>query len=55
MPLCEEAVGRHMWEVAVLQMAFDHEYVCSALLGVSALHLLSMNPADVSLKYVAYH
>ncbi|KAE9375646.1 hypothetical protein N431DRAFT_480913 [Stipitochalara longipes BDJ] len=38
-----------LWEVEIPQIAFSSELVLNALMGISALHLLSMNPQDRSL------
>ena len=38
-----------MWEVSIPQMAFSSPIVLDALLGVSALHLLALQPGDHSL------
>jgi hypothetical protein len=38
-----------MWEISIPQMAFSSPIVLDALLGISALHLLALQPGDHSL------
>ena len=40
---------RALWEVDVPQMAFSSDIVLNALLGLSALHLMALNPTDPTL------
>jgi hypothetical protein len=54
MPLCEELIGEQLWAITVPAIAFECQYVYSAILGISALHLLSLNPDDISLKTSTY-
>lgn len=42
-----------LWEVEIPQIAFSSELVLNALMGISALHLLSMNPQDHTLALVS--
>jgi len=37
------------WQIDIPQMAFSSEIVLNALLGISAFHLLCLNPSDTSL------
>lgn len=44
MPFCEEPVGLTMWSVNVPAVAYASESVYNGLLGITALHLLSLDP-----------
>lgn len=37
------------WEIEIPQVAFSNELVLNAMLGISAVHLLSLNPEDQTL------
>lgn len=43
-----------MWSDVIPNIAFGCQYVYSAILGVAALHLLSLNPQDVGVEAAAY-
>lgn len=43
MPTCEEPSGLKMWRDIIPALAFDCTYIYSAILGISALHLLSLS------------
>lgn len=55
MPLCEEAAGCNMWGTTVPSIAFKYKSVYDAVLGIAALHLLSLNPEDTTLRTAAFH
>lgn len=54
MPLCEEEAGRTMWAITVPAIAFDSPFVYSAVLAISALHLLTFNPDEHSLRTTSF-
>jgi hypothetical protein len=44
-----------MWSVKIPSIAFEFPYVYSAMLGVAALHLLTLKPEDAPLEAAAYY
>lgn len=54
MPTCEEPAGLSMWKVIIPSLAFECSYIYSAILGVAALHLLTLIPGDIALKAATY-
>jgi hypothetical protein len=54
MPTCEEPAGLNMWAATIPSLAFECSYIYSAILGIAALHLLSLSPDDVALKAATY-
>jgi hypothetical protein len=42
-----------MWELDIPQIAWSSEAVLTALLGISALNLFSLNPQDTELAYAS--
>lgn len=44
MQFCEEPAGRDFWSVSVPSITFSCESVYNAILGVTALHLLTHHP-----------
>ncbi|PMD47061.1 hypothetical protein L207DRAFT_448576 [Hyaloscypha variabilis F] len=54
MPTCEEEAGIRMWKTTIPSLAFECTYVYSAILAISALHLLSLTPDDIALKAATY-
>lgn len=55
LPLSEEACGFNMWTKSIPSIAFEYEHVYSAILGLSAMHLLSLAPGDVPLQAAVYN
>jgi len=54
MPLIEEPCGVKVWTQCIPSVAFDCRHAYSAVLGLAALHLLSLNPYDLSLRAALY-
>lgn len=54
MPTCEEPAGLNMWKVTIPSFAFECSYIYSAILGIAALHLLTLTPDDIALKAATY-
>ncbi|KAG0652453.1 Sterol uptake control 2 [Hyphodiscus hymeniophilus] len=46
-------ISHSMWEISIPQLAFSSPVVLDALLGISALHLLALQPGDQSLAVVS--
>jgi len=46
MPSCENEDGLRMWNFLIPRLSFDCTYIYSAILGVAALHLLTLTPDD---------
>ncbi len=45
---------RFAWQVAIPQIAYDAPYLMDALLSVSALHMRTLHPADLSLARASH-
>ncbi|KAE9367822.1 hypothetical protein N431DRAFT_486845 [Stipitochalara longipes BDJ] len=54
LPLVEEPCGANVWTKTIPSIAFNCRHVYSAVLGLAALHLLSITPHDVSLRAALY-
>ncbi|MCJ1226576.1 hypothetical protein MMC12_003229 [Toensbergia leucococca] len=54
LPVVHDLRVKEMWAVDVPQMAFEFEYLLNAVFGIAALHLLTLNPTDSSMKYAAH-
>jgi hypothetical protein len=55
LPLSETQAVLPLWSVDTPQLAFDHEHLLNAVLGTSALHMHTLNPADGVMLQTARH